>query len=216
MPLINRKANGTCSRMSATPMIAATMKPRTRITRNSVVWHAPSDCAVKAVVLMRTKANSQNRQSKMTDAIATPPSMAGSPSRPIAVVETMPINGVVRFAIIAGPAMANTCRVVTLVGDAGNAVKLASARRAEQPRQQPDRDHDHGAEQEIAPHPVDRVEAEIPQPVEEALDAQDDVVGIEADRGEHDADQDRQQDQPQRHGGGRAAEKATEAVMGCR
>ena len=92
------------------------MKPRTRMTRNSVVSPAPIDCAAKAVVLMRTKANSQNRQSKMTEAIATPPSMAGSPRRPIAVVETMPINGVVRFAIIAGPAMANTCRVVTLVG----------------------------------------------------------------------------------------------------
>ena len=49
----------------------------------------------------------------MTEAIATPPSIAGSPRRPIAVVETMPINGVVRFGIIAGPAMANTCRVVT-------------------------------------------------------------------------------------------------------
>jgi hypothetical protein len=38
------------------------------------------------------------------------------------VVETMPINGVVRFAIIAGPAMANTCLVVTLVGGASNSV----------------------------------------------------------------------------------------------
>ena len=96
-------------------MIAATMKPRTRITRNSAVSPAPSDCAAKAVVLMRTKANSQNRQSKITDAIATPPSMAGSPSRPMAAVETIPISGVVRFAIIAGPAMAKTRAVVTLV-----------------------------------------------------------------------------------------------------
>ena len=65
---------------------------------------------------MRRKANSQNRQSKITDAIATPPSSVASPSRPIAVVETMPISGVVRFAIIAGPAMAKTCAVVTLRG----------------------------------------------------------------------------------------------------
>ena len=65
-------------------------------------------------MLMRRNANSQNRQSKMTDAIATPPSSVASPSRPIAVVETMPIRGVVRFAIIAGPAMAKTCAVVTL------------------------------------------------------------------------------------------------------
>ncbi len=89
------------------------MNPRTKIARNSVVSPAPSDCAAKAVVLMRTKANSQNTQSKITEAIATPPSSAGSPSRPIAVVDTMPISGVVRFAIIAGPAIANTRAVVT-------------------------------------------------------------------------------------------------------
>ena len=81
-----------------------------------ISWRSPdpSDCAVNATVLMRRKANSQNRQSKITDAIATPPSKVASPSRPIAVVETMPISGVVRFAIIAGPAMAKTCAVVTL------------------------------------------------------------------------------------------------------
>jgi len=50
----------------------------------------------------------------MTDAMATPPSSVASPSRPIAIVETMPISGVVRFAIIAGPAMAKTCAVATL------------------------------------------------------------------------------------------------------
>ena len=86
---------------------------------------------------MRRNANSQNRQSKITDAIATPPSMAGSPSRPIAVVETMPIKGVVRFAIIAGPAMAKTCAVVTLVGGASKCSVESgsrSARRTEQPR----------------------------------------------------------------------------------
>jgi hypothetical protein len=65
---------------------------------------------------MRRKANSQNRQSKMNDAIATPPSAVASPSRPIAVVETMPSSGVVRFATIAGPAIAKTCAVETLVG----------------------------------------------------------------------------------------------------
>ena len=68
---------------------------------------------------MRRKPNSQNMQSNSTEAIATPPSIAASPSRPIAVVETMPISGVVRFATIAGPAMANTCAVVTLDGSYG-------------------------------------------------------------------------------------------------
>ena len=116
-------ASGSCSKMSAVPITAATMKPRTRIARSSPVSPAPSDCAVKATVLMRRNANSQNMQSNSTEAIATPPSSVASPSLPIAVVETMPISGVVRFATIAGPAMANTCAVVTLDGggDTGSA-----------------------------------------------------------------------------------------------
>jgi hypothetical protein len=69
---------------------------------------------VKATVLVRRKENSQNRQSKTTDVIATPPSSVASPSRPIAIVETTPINGVVRFATIAGPAIAKTRALVTL------------------------------------------------------------------------------------------------------
>ena len=36
------------------------------------------------------------------------------------MVETMPISGVVRFATIAGPAMAKTCAVVTFVGETSN------------------------------------------------------------------------------------------------
>ena len=90
------------------------------MARNSWVSPAPSACAVKASVLMRRKPNSQNRQSNTTDAIATPPSSVASPSRPIAMVETMPISGVVRFATIAGPAMAKTCAVVTFVGETSN------------------------------------------------------------------------------------------------
>src|SRR3954452_22838849 len=52
---------------------------------------------------------------------------------------------------------------------------LAAARRAEQPRQQPDRDHDDRTKQEIPPEPVDGVEAEIPQPLEQQADTVDDV-----------------------------------------
>src|SRR6202023_3352016 len=141
---------------------------------------------------MRRKANSQNRQSKITEAMATPPSNVASPSRPIAIVETTPISGVVRFATIAGPAMAKTCAVVTLDGGANKRRRcdLSPAWRAEHPRYQPDRDHDHGAEQEVAPQPVDGVEAEIPEPLEQQPDAIEDIPGIEADRGEHHADQD--------------------------
>src|SRR5262245_54361627 len=170
---------------------------------------------------MRRKPNSQNMQSNSTEAIATPPSIAASPSRPIAVVETMPISGVVRFATIAGPAMANTCAVVTLdcgadTDSAQPDQPLSPAGATEQPRQQPDRDHDHGAEQEVAPQPVDGIEAEIPQPPEQGLDAVQDIPGIEADGGKHHADQDRQQDQPERHRQRRAAEKAVQAVIAGR
>jgi hypothetical protein len=41
----------------------------------------------------------------------------------MAVVETIPIRGVVRFAIIAGPAMAKTCALVTLVGGASKVLR---------------------------------------------------------------------------------------------
>ena len=70
---------------------------------------------MKATVPMRRNPNSQNMQSKITDAIATPQSKAASPRRPTAVVEAIPIKGVVKLATIAGPAMANTRAVVTLV-----------------------------------------------------------------------------------------------------
>ena len=114
MALSNIAASGICSAIRPAPITAAMMSPRTSCARISGNSPAPSACAVKATVLMRRKANSQNRQSKITDAIATPPSSVASPSRPIAIVETMPISGVVRFAIIAGPAMAKTCADVTL------------------------------------------------------------------------------------------------------
>src|SRR5215469_1541131 len=150
--------------------MAATISPRASSARSSLVSPAPSDCAVKPTVLMRRKANSQNMQSKITEAIATPPSSAGSPSRPIAVVETMPINGVVRLAIIAGAAMAKTCEVVTFVGGASTNF-LAPARRSKDPGQNEDRDHDDCAEQEVTPQPVDDIEAQIPDAVEQQLDA---------------------------------------------
>src|SRR5271169_3835374 len=148
--------------MRHSPISAATVRPRNSCARTSWASPAPSACAVKATVLMRWKANSQNRQSKITEAIATPPSSVASPSRPIAIVETTPISGVVRFATIAGPAMVKTCAVVTLDGGTNKRRlrDLSPARRAEHPRYQPDRDHDHGAEQEVAPQPVDGIEAE--------------------------------------------------------
>src|ERR1700722_13118441 len=189
-------AIGTCSTIRPMPQSPASIRPRTSRARISCTSPAPRAWAVKAIALMRRKANSQNRQSNMTDEIATPPSRAGSRSRPIAMVETIPISGVVRFAIIAGPAMANTRRWVT--GNSGDneqirarPADLPAARPAEQSRQQPDRDYDHGAEQEVAPQPVDGIEAEVPDPLDQQTDAVDDIPGIEADRRKHHADQDR-------------------------
>src|SRR5258708_4815054 len=205
--------------MRQVPISAAMTNPRISRSGSSWVSPAPSACAVKATVLMRRNANSQNRQSKITDAIATPPSSVASPSRPIAIVEMMPISGVVRFATIAGPAMAKTCAVVTFCGGANKTLPagvLSCARRTKQPGQQPDRNHDHGTEQEVAPQPVDGVKAEVPQPREQRRNALADLQGIEAYAREPPPHQDRQQDQRKPPRQRRAAEKAVKAVIGCR
>src|ERR1700733_10760929 len=222
------------------PTSAAMASPRTRSARISCISPAPSACAVKATVLVRRKENSQNMQSKTTDAIATPPSSVASPSRPMRSLGTTPISGVVRLATIAGPAMAKTRALVTFELKGGglqfllcehdlraNAWRLSQrkpvppfpdhalspARGAEQPHQQPQRNDDHGAEQEVAPQPVDRVEAEIPDTLKQQFDAAQDIPGIETDRGQHDPDQDREQDQPERHGQRRAAQKAMQRIV---
>src|SRR5882672_11026300 len=93
---------------------------------------------------------------------------------------------------------------------------LSPARRTEHPRQQPDRNDDRGAEQEVAPQPVDGVKAEIPDPLKQKPDAVDDIPGVEANSGKHHPDQDRQQDQPKCHRQRRASEKAVQAIVGRR
>src|ERR1700722_9057823 len=209
------------------PTSAAITRPRTRSARISCVSPAPSACAVNATVLVRKKQDSQNRQSKTTDVIATPPSSVASPSRPMAIVETTPISGVVRFATIAGPAMAKTRALVILEFNGSNLKTLwferdrietlSPARAAEYPHQEPEWDHDHGAKQEVTPQPVDRIEAEVPDSPKQQLDAAQDIPGVETDRGQHDPDQNREQDQPERHGQWRAAQKAIQGIVaGCR
>src|SRR6476659_5172107 len=93
---------------------------------------------------------------------------------------------------------------------------LSPAPGAEHPRHQPDRDHDHSAEQEVAPQPVDGVKPEVPEPPKQQLDAGEDIPGIETDGGEDHADEDRQQDQPNFYNDTPTTEKTSEAVMGCR
>src|ERR1700722_4734818 len=70
---------------------------------------------------------------------------------------------------------------------------------AREPHQEPDRHHQHGAEEEIAPDPAHRVEPHVPDMADQLFDAVHDVHGIEADRREHDADEDREQDQAREH-----------------
>src|SRR5262249_52172293 len=60
-----------------------------------------------------------------------------------------------------------------------------------QPHDQPDRHHQDGAEEEIAPHPDDRVPPHVPDGADQPLDAAPDVPGIEPERGKDHADQDR-------------------------
>src|SRR5262249_61568605 len=77
-----------------------------------------------------------------------------------------------------------------------------------------DRDYHDGAKQEVAPHPAYGVEAHVPDVEHEALDAWDDVPRVQPERREHDADQDRHQDEAHQHREGRAAEEAGDCVVG--
>src|SRR6266540_3098662 len=97
----------------------------------------------------------------------------------------------------------------------GIAASLA-LRRPHQPDDQPDRDDDDRAEQEVAPDPPDRVETHVPDADYEPLDARNDVPRVESEHGQDDADQDRQQDQPHQHHERRAAEKAGHDIVGHR
>src|SRR5262245_54782876 len=74
---------------------------------------------------MRKKPNSQKMQSNTSAAMATPPSSAASPRRPIAAVATRPSSGVVRLASIAGPAIENTRALVIGLSreDAGKVIR---------------------------------------------------------------------------------------------
>src|SRR6266498_3201025 len=55
MALSRMVASGICRAISVAPTSAATISPRSRIARNSEISPDPSDCAVKATVLMRRK-----------------------------------------------------------------------------------------------------------------------------------------------------------------
>src|SRR5215470_18005671 len=157
-------------------------------------------------------------QSNTNADMATPPSRCASPSRPTAVVPTMPSSGVVRFASIAGPAMAKTRALVTTLGGAvGSAIKGArrpsAFGRAHEAHDQPNRHHHGGAEQKVPPEPAYDVEAHIPDAQHERLETLDDVPGVEPKHFQDHADQDRQQDEPENDRERRTAEEAVEVVI---
>src|SRR5262249_59454354 len=64
-------------------------------------------------------------------------------------------------------------------------VAAALARCLGEPHDEPDRDHQHGAEQEIAPQPAYRLPSHVPDGVDEPADAVDDGPPVEADRRQH-------------------------------
>src|SRR5215470_5026176 len=141
-------------------------------------------------------------------ASATPPIRCASPSRPMAAVATSPSSGVVRLASIAGPAIENTRAWVMRKVEWGS----ASTRRPHQPHDQPDRHDQHGAEQEIAPQPLEGLVPHVPDGLEKLPDAANDVERIEPEHLENEADQDRQQRQPDEDEEWPPAEEARQRV----
>src|SRR5215475_7344963 len=88
----------------------------------------------------------------------------------------------------------------TLSGPARLAERHASAPAARSPELQqahdePDRNDDHGPEQEIVEGRADAVEAQIEQAAEQLLEAVDQVIGRDAERRKDDADHNREQHQ---------------------
>src|SRR5215469_6727066 len=63
--------------------------------------------------------------------------------------------------------------------------------------QEPDRHHDDGPEQEVAPQPYDGVPAHVPDAQDQVVDAVPDVARVEAECRQDDADQDRQENDAQ-------------------
>ena len=61
--------------------------------------------------------------------------------------------------------------------------------------------------EEVADRPLNGVEAEHGQPLDQALQALDDIAGVDAQRREHDADDDRQQHEADQRAGDAVAEE---------
>src|SRR5262245_18235111 len=92
------------------------------------------------------------------------------------------------------------------------AVPSLPARRSHESDDQPDRDHQHGAEQEVAPESDDDVKAHVPDVLEQLADAAEDVERIEPEDPQDKSDEDREQDQLDNHRRPPSAEEAAEGA----
>ena len=72
---------------------------------------------------------------------------------------------------------------------------VRTPRRLDQARDEPHRHHHHGAEDEVAEHRLDGAEAEVVNPLQQNVELVEDVLRRDAERREHDADDDREHDQ---------------------
>src|SRR5690606_22670979 len=117
------------------------------------------------------------------------------------------------LAIIAGPAMEKTRAVLISTGYVKVRGALLPARRVDEAHDQPDRNDDDRAEQEIAPQPAHSIEAHVPDIADQPPQAMNDVERVEAERRQDDADQDRYQDQAHQDAERRAAENTGSGVV---
>src|SRR5688572_5433703 len=69
---------------------------------------------------------------------------------------------------------------------------VGTARSLDQARDKPDRHHDHGAEDDVAEHGLDRAEAEIVNPPQHHVDSVEDILRCDTQDGEYDADDQRE------------------------
>jgi YHYH protein len=101
----------------------------------------------------------------------------------------------------------------SVAGAARRGAQLFSPRSIDEPRDDPDRDYDYGAEQEVTPQPLHGVPAHVPDGANQPFNAVHDVEWVESERGQHDADQDRHQNQTAEHGERRAAENPRHSIV---
>src|SRR5580704_3732592 len=160
-------------------MQTATIRARMSVARCSAASPAPRACAVSPAVPMRKKPKLQKIKSKMTAPAAIAPRRCAWPSLPIIAASAMPSNGVDKWASVIGSASRTTRAWLTLGGFTvmfalpGTAPPPNSAWVAHihKPQHQPNRNDDRGSGEDIIGDHTDRVETEVPDSINELLQA---------------------------------------------